>query len=225
MIAAVVNAAAIVLGTLLGVFFRKGLPEHVKKVLTQGMGLSTVLIGLLSAIKTQNQMVVLLSVIVGGLIGSLIGIEKWLDRFGARVQRHFSTGAGDVGRAFVSATLIFCVGSMAIVGSIDAGLRGEYGTIFAKSVLDGVFSLVLASTLGPVVALSGLAVLVYQGGLTLLAGAMAPLLTERTILEMGAVGGLLIVGIGLNMFRDQHLAVGDLLPAVFLPPLFLLFLS
>ena len=210
MIAAVVNGLAIVLGAVLGVFLKKGLPERVRTVLTAGMGLGTMLIGLRGAVKAESELMLLLSLILGGALGALIGIEKGLSRFGDRIQARFAAGGGeqDIGRAFVSATLIFCVGSMAIVGSLNAGLRGEYGTIFAKSLIDGVMS---------IVALSGAAVFIYQGAITLLAGLLKPVLTDRAVLEMDAVGGLLIMGIGLNMIRDRHLPVGDLLPSMFLP--------
>lgn len=224
MLGTIVNAAAIIVGAILGTLFHNGLPERFKTVLMQGLGLCVVLIGAQGAIKTENVMIVILSVVLGGALGALIGIEDGLDRFGKKVQSKLSTGASDtdIGKGFVAATLIFCVGSMAIVGSMDAGLRADYSTLFAKSMLDGVTSMVLASTMGIGVALSALSVLVYQGAITLLSGLVAPLLTDRIVTEMSAVGGLLIIGIGLNMFREKHLRVGDLLPAIFLPPLVML---
>lgn len=224
MLGTIVNTLTIVVGSLLGVLLRKGLPERLRNVVMQGLGLCVILIGLRGAIKTENEMIVILSVVLGGVLGALIGIEKGLDAFGARVQARFQKmgGGSDIGKGFVTATLIFCVGSMAIVGSMDAGLRGDYATLLAKSVLDGVTSLILASTLGIGVILSAVAVFVYQGAITLLSQLIAPLFTDRVILEMSAVGGLLIMGIGINMLREKHLPVGDLLPAIFLPPLFLL---
>ena len=224
MLGTIVNTLTIVVGSLLGVLLRKGLPERLRNVVMQGLGLCVILIGLRVAIKTENEMIVILSVVLGGVLGALIGIEKGLDAFGARVQARFQKmgGGSDIGKGFVTATLIFCVGSMAIVGSMDAGLRGDYATLLAKSVLDGVTSLILASTLGIGVILSAVAVFVYQGAITLLSQLIAPLFTDRVILEMSAVGGLLIMGIGINMLREKHLPVGDLLPAIFLPPLFLL---
>ena len=224
MLGTIVNTLTIVVGSLLGVLLRKGLPERLRNVVMQGLGLCVILIGLRGAIKTENEMIVILSVVLGGVLGALIGIEKGLDAFGARVQARFQKmgGGSDIGKGFVTATLIFCVGSMAIVGSMDAGLRGDYATLLAKSVLDGVTSLILASTLGIGVILSAVAVFVYQGAITLLSQLIAPLFTDRVILEMSAVGGLLSMGIGINMLHEKHLPVGDLLPAIFLPPLFLL---
>lgn len=226
MLGTVVNALAIVAGSLLGSVLKKGLPERMKNTVMQGLGLCVILIGAQGALKTENVMIVILSVVAGGVLGSLIGVEKGLDVLGKSLQRKMS-GAGntDVGKGFVTATLIFCVGSMAIVGSLSSGLRGDHATLFAKSILDGVTSVILSGTLGIGVMLSAVPVLLYQGGITLLSTVLAPLLTDRVILEMSATGGLLIIGIGLNMIRDKHISVGDLLPAVLFPPLFLLFLQ
>ena len=218
MIGTLVNAAAIIVGSLLGLLVRKGLPQRIKDALMAGMGLCVILIGLKGALGTGSEMLVILSVVLGGIIGAGLKIEYHLDRLGQRIQNRFtSDGDSSLGKGFVTATLIFCVGAMAIVGSMDSGLRGDHSTLFAKSVLDGVMSIVLASTLGPGVMLSAMAILIYQGGIALLAQAVAPMLTERVITEMSAVGGLLIMGIGLNMIRKQHIPVGDLLPAIFLP--------
>ena len=219
-----VNAAAIIAGSLIGMLLRRGLPEKIKTVIMQGLGLCIVLIGIRGAVQTENEMVVILSIVIGGLIGSLIGIEKGLDRMGQALQNRLSKtfGASDIGKGFVTASLIFCVGSMAIVGSLNAGLKGDYSMLYAKALLDGVTSMVLSSTLGPGVMLSALPILVYQGGITLLAGLVSPILSDRVVTEMSAVGGLLIIGIGLNMIYDKHLRVGDLLPAVFLPCLVLM---
>lgn len=226
MLGTLINTLTILSGSLLGLALRRGLPEKLRGVLTQGLGLCVLLIGARGAFKTENEMIVILSIVLGGALGALIGIEKRLDAFGALVRRRFSKQAGgaDIGKGFVTATLMFCVGSMAIVGSMDAGLKGDYATLLAKSVLDGVTSMILASTLGPGVMLSAAAVLIYQGAITLLSQTVAPLLNDRVIAEMSAVGGLLIIGIGLNMLRDKHIPVGDMLPAIFLPPVFLLFL-
>ncbi len=202
----------------MGLLVRKGLPQRIKDALTAGMGLCVILIGLKGALSTGSEMLVILSVVLGGVIGAGLKIEYRLDRLGQRIQNRFSSdGESSLGKGFVTATLIFCVGAMAIVGSMDSGLRGDHSTLFAKSVLDGVMSIVLASTLGPGVMLSAVAILIYQGGIALLAQAVAPLLTERVITEMSAAGGLLIMGIGLNMIRKQHIPVGDLLPAIFMP--------
>lgn len=218
MIGTLVNVAAILAGGLLGLLLRKGLPEKLRNTVMLGMGLCVIMIGLKGALGTGNEMLVILSVVAGGIIGVLLKIEERLDRLGARLQKRFSSAEGDsFGKGFVTATLMYCVGAMAIVGSMDSGLRGDHSTLFAKSVLDGVSSVILTGTLGPGVLLSAVPVLIYQGGIALLAQAVEPLLSDRVVTEMSAVGGVLILGIGLNMIRKDHIPVGDLLPAVFMP--------
>lgn len=225
MIGTLVNVAAVILGSLLGLLLRKGLPQHLRDTLMAGMGLSVMLIGLKGALGTENEMIIILSVVLGGCVGVALKIEKHLDGLGARLQKRFSTGADDsFGKGFVTASLMFCVGAMAIVGSMDSGLRGDHSTLFAKSILDGVSSIILTSTLGLGVMLSAVVVLIYQGGIALLAQVVAPVLTTRAITEMSAVGGVLILGIGLNMLRKQHIPVGDLLPSVFVPLALTLFM-
>ena len=218
MLGTLVNAAAIIAGSLIGLLLRKGLPQRVQSALMAGVGLCTLLIGMKGALGTGNQMLVMLSVLLGAVVGALLKIEERLDRLGKRLEKRFAKEAdGSFGKGFVTASLMFCVGAMAIVGSMDSGLRGDHSTLFAKSVLDGVISIVFASTLGPGVALSAAAVFLYQGSIALLSQAVASLLTERVIMEMSAVGGVLILGVGLNMLRKDHLPVGNLLPAVFAP--------
>lgn len=218
MIGTLVNAAAVILGGAIGLLLRKGLPDQLRKTLMTGMGLCVILIGLKGALTTGNEMLVILSVVSGTVIGVLLKIEKHLDSFGEKLQKRFSAGADDsFGKGFVTATLMYCVGAMAIVGSMDSGLRGDHSTLFAKSVLDGVSSIILASTLGSGVLLSALSILIYQGAIALLAQLISPILTQRMITEMSAVGGLLVVGIGFNMIRKDHIPVGDMLPAMFMP--------
>lgn len=218
MLGTLVNAAAVIAGGALGLLLRKGLPENLRKTLMTGMGLCVILIGMKGALGTGNEMLVILSVVLGAVIGVLLKIEKRLDGLGNRLQEKFSAGEKDsFGKGFVTATLMYCVGAMAIVGSMDSGLRGDHSTLLAKSVLDGVSSIILASTLGVGVLLSAVPVFLYQGTIALLSQVVAPILTERVITEMSAVGGLLVVGIGLNMIRKDHIPVGDLLPAMFMP--------
>ena len=218
MIGTLINAAAIILGSLLGLLLRKGIPQQLKDTLISGMGLCVMLIGVQGALGTENVMLVILAIVIGGCIGVALQIEKRLDRLGQKLQQRFSRGADDsFGKGFVTASLMFCVGAMAIVGSLDSGLRGDHSTLIAKSILDGVSSIILTSTLGPGVMLSAVAILIYQGSIALLAQFVAPILTDRAIAEMSAVGGLLIVGIGLNMIRKDHIPVGDLLPAILTP--------
>ncbi|MBQ4638971.1 MAG: DUF554 domain-containing protein [Clostridia bacterium] len=226
MIGTLVNVAAVIVGSLLGLLLRKGFPEKMKKTVTIGMGLCVILIGMQGALGTQNVLLVILSIVIGSMIGSALKIEARLDKLGLSLQKKFAAKDGNdhFAKGFVNATLIYCVGAMAIVGSIDSGLRGNHDTLFAKSLLDGVMSIALASTMGIGVMLSAVAVFIYQGGIALLAQLVEPLLTEVMITEMSAVGGVLIMGIGFNLFRKEHIPVGDMLPAIFLPIVLTLFM-
>ena len=213
MLGTVVNVCAILLGSALGLLLRKGLPQRLRDTVMQGLGLCVILIGLSGAIGTADTMCVIISIVVGGLVGAAVNIEKRLENLGNLAQRKLPRGGDGFARGFVTASLVYCVGAMAIMGALDSGLKGDHATLIAKSALDGIS----ASTLGPGVAFSALAVLVYHGAITLMAGWLKPLLTDAIVTEMSAVGGLLIVGIGLNMLYDKHIAVGNLLPAIFVP--------
>ncbi len=223
MIGTLINAAAILLGTCLGLLLRKGIPDRLRNTVMEGQGLCVILIGLSSALKTADVTCVIICMVVGSLLGAWIDIERRLDDLGRAIERKVSPhGAqGSIAKGFVSASLLFCVGAMAIVGSMDSGLRGDHSTLIAKSVLDGVTAIFFTTSLGVGVGLSAAAVLLYQGAIALLAMWLEPLLTAPIITEMSAVGGLLIVGIGLNMIYDKHIPVGNMLPAIFLPMAYL----
>ena len=217
MIAQVVNAAAIVIGALLGNRLRGGISERFRSILMQAMALAVMLIGITGAIKTTDALIVVVSLAIGALVGEGINIEKRLEQAGDALKSRVKGAEASFTQGFVSASLIFCVGAMAIVGSLDAGLRGEYSTILTKSLIDGITAAMLASTLGIGVIFSAVAVFVYQGAITLLAGLLQPLLTDAIITEMSAVGGLLIFAIGMNMQGITKVRVGNLLPAIFVP--------
>lgn len=204
-----------------GFALRNGLPEVYSSIIMQGIGLSVVTIGISNALKTQNMLLVIVSLIIGGIIGQAVGIEKGLDALGDYAQKKAGGGENSsISQGFVTASLIFCVGAMAIVGSLDAGMKGNYLTLYAKSMLDGITSIVLASTLGLGVAFSAFAVLFYQGAITLASGALSPFLSDIVISEMTAVGGILIIGIGLSMLKIKNFNIGNLLPAILIPPVY-----
>ena len=217
MLGTVVNVCTILLGCALGLLLRKGLPQRLRDTVMQGLGLCVILIGLSGAIGTSDTMCVIISVVLGGLLGAAVNVEKCLENLGNLAQQKLARGGDGFARGFVTASLVYCVGAMAIMGALDSGLKSDHATLIAKSALDGISAIIFASTLGPGVALSALTVLIYQGSITLMAGWLKPLLTDVIITEMSAVGGLLIVGIGLNMLFDKHIAVGNLLPAIFVP--------
>ncbi|MCL2812780.1 MAG: DUF554 domain-containing protein [Clostridia bacterium] len=223
MIGSLINFAAILVGSGLGLLLRGGISQRFRDTLIQGLALCVILIGTLGAIRTQDVMIPILCMVVGGLAGEAINIEKRLEALGDRAQRLVARASKGESRSgfsqgFVTASLVYCVGAMAIVGAMDSGLRGDHTTLIAKSALDGITAVIFASTMGAGVALSAVAVLVYQGVIALGAQQVAGLLTDGMILEMSAVGGLLIAGIGINMLGLTKLRIGNLLPAIFLPP-------
>lgn len=222
MIGTLINCAAILLGASLGLLLRRGMCPAVSKTVMQGVGLSVILIGLLGAVKTQNTLLVILSMVLGGTAGALLDIDGRLERLGAWAQRRLAReeSGGAFAKGFVTATLVYCVGAMAVVGALDSGIRGDHTTLIAKAALDGVTAVIFASSLGVGVMLSAVPVLAYQGGIALLGSAVAPLLSDALINEMSAVGGLLIVAIGVNMLLDKDIKVANLLPAILVPFLY-----
>lgn len=215
MLGTTVNASAIVLGSCLGLKAGHLLSERVRGTIMAGLGLAVLLIGAQLALKSQEPMIVIGSLIGGGLLGELIGVEARLEAFGALLQRRFK-GAGKVAEGFVTASLLYCVGAMAIMGALQDGLGQRPEILYAKAALDGIASVALASTLGAGVLFSAGPLFLYQGSITLGATAAQQLLTPAVVREMNAVGGLLIVAIGLDLLGLKRLPVGNLLPAVFL---------
>lgn len=210
----IVNAAAIVVGAVAGVLLKRGIPERYKSTVIQGLSLAVIVIGLQMALQTKNILIVVLSLVLGGLTGELLKIEDRLAAFGYKMETFFGSMGGGFTKAFVTASLVYCVGAMAIVGSIQDGINGNPGTLLVKSLLDGVSSIVFASTLGIGVAFSALPVLLYQGSITLLAQYLQGVLTQPVINELTATGGVLIMGIGLRILEIADIKVGNLLPAV-----------
>lgn len=215
------NSIVVIIGALVGTLLRGGIPERFRRILMQGLGLCVSLIGISGAIETRNVLVVILSMVIGAIIGEAISIEERLGRFGDWAQKKIAKpGDTGFGQGMVSATLLFCVGSMAVVGSLEAGISNNPDTLLAKTALDGVSSVIFASTMGIGVAFSSVPLLIYQGGIALLAGVVGPLLSEAVVVEMSATGSLLILGLGLNMLEltgDKPIKVGNLLPALFMP--------
>ena len=210
----IVNAAAIVAGSGLGLFLKRGIPPKVQQTLIQGICLAVFLIGLQMAFKTKNVMILIFSLVIGGVLGEALAIEDRLNKFGDWISKKFKGENSNIGEGFVSASLIYCVGAMAIVGSIQDGLTGDPSTLYAKAILDGVSSIVFASTMGAGVALSAVSVAIYQGILTALAGCLGSGVDETLIAEVTAVGGILIVGISLTILEIKKINVANLLPAI-----------
>lgn len=217
MFGTLVNCGAIIVGTLCGILLKKGFPENIKSIIMQGFSITVILIGLSMAIKSQNLLIVTLSIVIGGILGETLKIEERLNEMGAMLETRFGGGEGNLfTQAFVTASLVYCVGAMAIMGAIEAGLTGNYNTLFIKSILDGVSSVVFASNLGVGVAFAAVPVFIYQGIITIGASFVRAFLTDMIINEMTATGGLLILGIGINMLgTGVKIKVGNLLPGIF----------
>ncbi len=225
MIGAIVNTLAAVVGGLLGSLLKKGIPERFADLVQKGLALCVLYIGIRGSLVGTNTLVTILSLVLGAILGELMNIDGAIERLGAWAQRKLSKGGSRLGEGFVTASLLFCVGSMAVVGSLQSGLTGNHETIFTKSMLDFVSAIILASTLGLGVCLSGAFVLVYQGAIVLLARWAAPILSDYVVAEMSCAGSLLIVALGLNMLGITKLKVANLLPAMFLPIIFCLFMK
>lgn len=220
MLGTIVNALAIIGGSLLGIIFSKGIPDSYKQNIMSGVGLSVMLIGIKSALSSDSLMVVIFSVIIGAMIGEFLKIEQRLEDLGTFFERKISRKTGDSGsfaRGFVTASLVFCVGSMAIVGALESGLTSNHQTLFAKSILDGVTSIIFASSMGIGVMFSSIPVFLYQGLITITAVFMKSFLVPETISQMTSVGGLLILAIGMNLLGITKIRIGNLLPGMFLP--------
>ena len=212
----IVNVAAIVAGGLLGKILGKGLAENMRRTVMQAIGLGVLLIGMQMALVTQNITIVILSLVLGGITGELLRIQSRLDNLGLFLEGKFSReeGRNTFAKAFVTASLVYCVGAMAIMGSLESGLTGQHQTLYAKSILDGVSAIMFSSTLGIGVAFAAVPVFIYQGFITLLASWIQVFMTAAVIAEMKATGGLLIFGIGLNLLNITDIKVGNLLPAI-----------
>lgn len=214
-----VNSAAIVVGAVAGTLLRRGIPAAWKETILAAMGLCVTVIGMKMAQGSAHLVLVVVSLALGALVGEALDLDGRLTRFGQWLQRRLlgnrsaATGSS-LGEAFVSASLLFCIGAMAIVGAIEDGLAGNHEILFAKASLDGVISVVLASTLGIGVALSAVSVLVYQGVITLLSFWMQQFLTEAVIGEISATGGVMILAIGLNLLGVTKIRLANLIPGL-----------
>ncbi|MCM8709874.1 DUF554 domain-containing protein [Clostridium sp. SYSU_GA19001] len=224
MLGTIVNCAAIILGSLVGFIFKGGIPERINETIMKGLALCILIIGVTGAIKSENTLLVICSVVIGAFIGEIIDIDKWLKRLGDSIESRLQGKGGKVSEGFVTASLIFCVGAMAIVGSLNSGLKGDHEILYTKAMLDGISSIMFTSTLGIGVALSAVCVFLYQGVITVAASLLQGILTQPVITEMSAVGSLLIMGLAFNMMNIGKIKVANMLPAIFIPIIYYLFI-
>ncbi len=221
MFGTIVNVVAIIVGSLAGFLLRGGISKKYTKTIMEAISLSVILIGISGALKSDDILLIIFSLAIGSIIGEFLAIEARLEILGKWLEKRFvKSGEGGLAKGFFAASLLFCVGSMAIVGSMESGLTGNHETLFAKSVLDGVASVIFASTFGIGVMFSAVSVFIYQGFITISASMIKPFLIPSVINQMSAVGGLLIMAIGINMLEITRIKVGNMLPAIFLPLLY-----
>jgi uncharacterized membrane protein YqgA involved in biofilm formation len=229
MLGPVVNAVVILVCGLAGCWFIRNIPGRFEEIIKKGLGVFLVYIGVKGAMENQNVLLLVVSITAGAAIGEAIDLDKWMNRLGKWTEEKLRIKGGVFAKGFVSASILFCTGSMAIVGSIQSGLLDSHETLFAKSVMDGIFSLIFAGSMGIGVVFSAVSVLVYQAGIALLARLIRDFLSPDIISEISATGSLLISAIGFNFLGVPEIKVANLIPAVFVPVIYLsaaaLFLS
>ncbi len=217
MIGVLANVATVILGSIIGLLIKKGLSNRIAGAMTTATALAVIYIGIDGMLSGSKTLVLVLSLVLGGVIGTILNLDGHLQRLGQKVEHRFRGGNTKIAEGFVSATLLFCVGAMTIVGALQSGLSGNHEMQFTKAILDFISSIVLASTLGWGVMLAALSVLVVQGSIVLLAGAIAPVLSTTVISEMTCVGSVLIFALALNMLGITKIKLMNFVPAIFLP--------
>ena len=221
MLGVIINVITVLIGSSIGLLFKKGIPERVSSAAMTGLGACTLYIGISGSLCGENVLILIASVVLGAISGTLLNIDGGINTLADRVERRFKKAGNDVSIAegIISATLLFCVGSMTVTGSIQAGLTGDNSILITKATLDLVSSMMLASSLGVGVMLSAITVFIIQGGLVLLAGLIAPLMSTGAINEMTCAGSILIVMIGTNLMGISRIKVADFLPAILFAPI------
>lgn len=220
MIGVLVNTLTVIVGSTIGLLFRKLIPEQWTDFIMKGIALCSLYIGIDGALEGTNTLVTIISIAVGALIGAALDLDDKLNRFASGLENRFKkegSGGSTIAEGFVTASLLFCIGAMTIVGSLQAGLTGDNTMLYTKATLDFISSLIFAASLGIGVLLAAAFVLVFQGAIVLAAQAAAPLLTDYVVAEMTCVGSILIVGLALNILGVTNLKIMNFLPAIFLP--------
>ncbi|RNB83428.1 DUF554 domain-containing protein [Brevibacillus fluminis] len=213
------NVAAIIVGALAGKVL-SGIPEGIKKTVMHGLGLAVIILGLKMSFESKNYLLMIISLVIGTILGELIQIEDRLNQVGKWLEKKLGGKEGGIANGFVTATLVYCVGAMAVLGSLDSGLRGNHEVLYTKSLLDGFSAVIFASTLGIGVLFSAIPVLLYQGSIALLATQINQFAGEDLIsamlVELTGVGGLLIIAIGINVLGLLKIRVANMLPSLFI---------
>ncbi len=225
MFGTIVNAIAVIIGGLVGLIIKGRFNEKLREITSQATGLAVLFVGASGVFGKMlfepcNSVLFVISLVIGGIVGTLLDIEGKMQRLGDFIESKCKGGEGSVSKAFVAASILYCTGSMAILGSIESGINHNYTILFTKSVLDGIYSIIIASTLGFGVLFSALSVFLYQGAITVLAGFVSPYLTGDIMRELSVVGGILITGLGIDMLGIRKINVANLLPAVVVPVIY-----
>lgn len=221
MLGVIVNVITVLIGSTIGLLFKKGIPQRVSQAAMIGLGACTLYIGISGSLSGENVLILIASVVLGAIVGTLLNIDGAINRLAQKVETKFKKEGAQVSVAegIITATLLFCVGSMTVTGSIQAGLTGDNSVLITKAMLDLVSSMMLASSLGIGVLLSSVAVFVIQGGLVLLAGLISPFMSTGAINEMTCAGSILIIMIGTNLMGITKIKVADFLPAILFAPI------
>lgn len=217
-----VNTITVLIGSAVGLTLKKGIPERVSSAVMTGLALCSIYIGIDGALSGQNTLILIASMVIGSIIGTLIDLDKAINDLGLWAEKHFSKGKDgqiSIAEGFVTSSLLFCVGAMTINGSLNAGISGDNSLLYTKSMLDLFASSMLASSLGIGVMLSAVFVLGFQGSLVLLAGFLAPVLTDSAIAEMTCAGSLIIIALGTNLMGVTKIKVANYLPAIVVAPI------
>lgn len=216
MLGTIVNTLAILAGCVIGLLLKRGINEKVTDAIMKGISLCVIYIGIDGMLEGSKTLAVIIAMALGAAIGTLLDLNGKMEKLGKMIEGRISNGVADIAQGFVTASLIYCVGAMAVVGSLQSGLNGDHSMLYTKALLDGISAMVLTASLGAGVGLSAASVFVYQGALTLLAGLIAPVLSDAVVAEMTCVGSILIAALGLNMLGITKLKVMDYVPAIFI---------
>ena len=217
-----VNVLTVIIGSTVGLIFKKGISEKYTDAVMKGIGLCTMMIGVQGMLKGENQLVAIIAMVLGAIVGTAINIDGKLNGAGDFLSRKLKKGDGDkvsIAEGFVTASLLFCVGAMTIIGSLESGLKGDHTTIFTKSILDLFSSCMLSASLGIGVIFAAIFVFIFQGGLVLMAGLLEPLLSDGAVAEITCVGSLMILALGFNLTGLAKFQVANSFPALVFAPL------
>lgn len=217
MVAVLINGITVAVGSIIGLFLHKNLREDIKNVVFISAGMVSVVIGMQMAFRTNRILFVVIALFTGGIVGTLLGIEGWILSFGGFLERHFTNGAEDqstFAKGFLNASVLFCVGAMTVLGAFKAGAEHNYDLLIMKSIMDGFMAILFSAAMGVGVLFSVVTILIYEGGLTLLASFLGPILGDAGLAEISGLGGILVIMIGLNLLKLKEIKTADFLPGL-----------